>query len=79
MELTRKQIKSMLPEDVTFSLRKVSFSDLARSEAVSLKIKRNGEELPSMFFGDEQFTYWKDVLDSVKEIKKHTYKGDKII
>ena len=73
MDLTRKQIKNMLPKDITFSLRKTSFSDLARDEAITIKIKRNGEELPSMFFGSEQFTYWKDVLDASKEIKKHTY------
>ncbi|MFW6008153.1 MAG: hypothetical protein ACOCP8_02705 [archaeon] len=78
MDLTRKQIKEILPNNVTFSLRKISFSDLARDEAYKLTVKQGGKELPNMFT-PETLKHWQDVIDAVKEVKKHTYKGGKII
>jgi hypothetical protein len=78
MNLTRKQIKSMLPSDVTFSLRKVSFADLARDEAVKLHIKRNGREIPSMMSAEE-LEQWRDVIEARKTITGNTYQGKRII
>lgn len=80
VDLKRSQIKEMLPKDVKFSLRRVDFTDLARSSAYYLNIKRDGEEMPSVFFGKEHRDAWVDVIEARdKIIGNYTYKGGLII
>lgn len=78
MNLKRKDIKNLLPDDVTFSLKKVSFVDLARDEAVKLFVYRDGMERPSMLTHDD-LEYWKDVIEAEKEIRGSFYNGKRII
>lgn len=78
MELTRKDIKSYFPGDVKISLKTISFSDLARGEAVKLHIYRDGKELPSML-DSTQLEAWKDIIDARKKVIGNHYKGKRII
>lgn len=78
-DLTRKQIAEALPDDVTFTLRKVDFTDLARDYAYSLKVFRGGEPMPSMFINKEHMREWSDVLDVLPLLKDYTYKGKRIL
>lgn len=78
MEITRAGIKAVLPEDVSFSLRTVGFTDLARAEAVEIKVKRQGRELPGMMSAQE-LEEWRDVLEGLKRLKGARYKGKVII
>lgn len=79
-DISRKGIKELLPPSVTFSIRKVDFTDLARGQAYDLKIKRGDEELPEIFFGDSHRDGWLDVIMAKNRIKaNHTYKGCTIL
>lgn len=79
-DISRKGIKEMLPPRATFSIRKVDFTDLLRDRAYELKIKWDGEELPSMFFGKAQADSWLDIVMAKNEIKaNYTYKGCTIL
>lgn len=77
-EISRAEIKAVLPEDVSFSLRTVSFSDLARGEAAVLSVKRDGQQVPSMMSGEE-LEEWRDVLEGMKKVRGRRYKGKVIV
>lgn len=79
-DLKRTQIRDLLPPDVKFSLKKVDFTDLARDTAYELVVKRDGEELPSIFFGESHRDAWLDVIQAKARIKaQYTYKGCNIL
>lgn len=77
-DLTRAEIGAVLPEGTTFTLRKVSFSDLARDEAYSIKVKRAGVEMPSLFTSQD-LEDWSKVLKAIRLITQHTHKGKRIL
>lgn len=76
----RSEIVGLFPSDVKVTLRRVDFTDLARSSAYHLSVKRGGEELPSVFFGQWHRERWDDVIDAVQYVKENfTYKGGTIL
>ena len=74
MKLKRKEIKEMLPEDVSFSLKKVPFTDLARGEAKQLHVYRNGTEIyPCSIVPEEFLESHKDIFRAVNRIRGNYY------
>lgn len=73
--ITRQGI-SLLLHGAKISLRRVSFTDLARGEAYELSV----EGIPSGVMSEDTYNQFKDEIDTIKMIKEtYTYKGMPII
>ncbi len=73
-DITRKEIQNKLPKGTKFTIRKTDFTDLARDYAYVIRVK----DMPSLFT-PRDIEVWKPIIDTLKEIKNHTYKGKHIL